>query len=51
MIRVSHLTKRYGMTVAVDDISFEVPQGQIVGYPRTQRCGKKHDAKDARWFA
>ncbi|MDE0504493.1 MAG: ABC transporter, partial [Candidatus Poribacteria bacterium] len=32
MIRVSHLTKKYGTSIAVDDISFEVPAGEIVGY-------------------
>ena len=40
MIHVSHLTKRYGKTVAVDDISFEVPQGQIVGYLGPNGAGK-----------
>src|SRR3979411_848206 len=32
MITVKDLTKRYARTVAVDDISFEVPKGQIVGF-------------------
>ncbi len=31
MIEVSTLTKRYGDTVAVDDLSFTVPSGQVTG--------------------
>ena len=40
MISVSELTKVYGMTVAVDHISFDVPEGQIVGSegPYNLRC-------------
>ena len=29
-IRVEHLTKRFGRFVAVDDVSFEVPEGELV---------------------
>src|SRR5262245_1686390 len=32
MIKVEGLTKRYARTVAVDNISFEVDKGQIVGF-------------------
>ena len=32
MIKVEGLTKRYARTVAVDNISFEVQKGQIVGF-------------------
>src|SRR6516165_7711678 len=32
MIKVSQLTKRYARTTAVDQISFEVAKGQIVGF-------------------
>lgn len=32
MIHVSHLTKKYGATLAVDDISFNIQRGEIVGY-------------------
>ena len=32
MINVQGLTKRYARTVAVDNISFEVGKGQIVGF-------------------
>lgn len=32
MIEVQGLTKRYGSKVAVDDISFSVDEGEIVGF-------------------
>ena len=32
MIKVEGLTKRYARTVAVDNISFEVEKGDIVGF-------------------
>ena len=31
MIEVSHLTKRYGSHLALDDLSFTIPEGQIYG--------------------
>ena len=40
MIRVSRLRKEFGSTVAVDDISFEVPEGQIVGLLGPNGAGK-----------
>jgi len=40
MIRVEGLTKRYARTVAVDDISFEVQKGQIVGFLGPNGAGK-----------
>ncbi len=40
MIKVQGLTKRYARTVAVDDISFEVQKGQIVGFLGPNGAGK-----------
>lgn len=40
MIKVEGLTKRYGRTVAVDNISFEVEKGQIVGFLGPNGAGK-----------
>src|SRR6266699_1496427 len=33
MIEVQHLTKRYGPVTAVDDVSFRVEKGEILGFP------------------
>ena len=47
MIETQHLTKRYGTTVAVDGVSFDVQRG-----PGDRLCGPKrgrqvdHDAHD-----
>ncbi len=40
MITVKDLTKRYARTTAVDDISFEVQKGQIVGFLGPNGAGK-----------
>lgn len=40
MIRVEHLTKRYGERVAVDDASFSVERGEIVGFLGPNGAGK-----------
>jgi ABC-2 type transport system ATP-binding protein len=40
MITVNGLTKRYAHTIAVDQISFEVKQGQIVGFLGPNGAGK-----------
>ena len=45
MISVSELTKTYGRTVAVDNISFEIPPGQIVGYLGPNGAGKSTTVK------
>jgi ABC-2 type transport system ATP-binding protein len=40
MIKVEGLTKRYARTLAVNDISFEVEKGQIVGFLGPNGAGK-----------
>ena len=40
MIEVSHLSKRYGATMAVDDVSFTVARGEILGLLGTNGAGK-----------
>src|SRR5947209_1365158 len=40
MIEAIGLTKRYGSTVAVDDLSFTVPPGQVTGFLGPNGAGK-----------
>jgi ABC-2 type transport system ATP-binding protein len=40
MIEVSHLTKRYGDVLAVDDLSFRVSPGEILGFLGPNGAGK-----------
>ncbi len=40
MIEASGLTKRYGDTLAVDDLSFTVPAGQVTGFLGPNGAGK-----------
>ncbi len=40
MIQVESVTKRYGATLAVDDISFSVEKGEIVGFLGPNGAGK-----------
>ena len=40
MIRVEHLSKRYGNRYALDDVSFEIQKGEIVGLLGANGAGK-----------
>ena len=40
MIEVEHLTKRFGQTTVVDDISFSLGEGEIVGFLGPNGAGK-----------
>ncbi len=45
MIHVEHLTKRYGDLVAVNDISFSLREGDIVGFLGPNGAGKSTTMK------
>ena len=40
MIDVQHVTKRYGPLTAVDDLSFRVERGEILGFLGPNGAGK-----------
>src|SRR6266576_5404528 len=40
MIEVQHLTKRYGRFTAVDDVTFRVEKGEILGFLGPNGAGK-----------
>jgi ABC-2 type transport system ATP-binding protein len=45
MINVQHLSKKYGSFVAVNDVSFEVARGEIVGFLGPNGAGKSTTMK------
>ena len=45
MIEVDHLTKQYGLLSAVDDISFNVEKGEILGFLGPNGAGKSTTMK------
>jgi ABC-2 type transport system ATP-binding protein len=45
MIKVEHLTKKYGSFTAVNDISFQVEKGEIVGFLGPNGAGKSTTMK------
>ena len=47
MIEINGLTKRYRDLVAVNDISFSVAAGEIVGFLGPQRRRKNHHHENA----
>ena len=40
MISVTHLSKKYGSFIAVNDLSFDVPQGEVLGFLGPNGAGK-----------
>jgi len=45
MIEVDHLTKKYGSFIAVDDVSFQVEKGEILGFLGPNGAGKSTTMK------
>jgi ABC-type multidrug transport system, ATPase component len=48
MIKFNNVTKVFNNTLkAVDDLSFTVNKGEIVGFYRTERFGQNHHNQNA----
>ncbi|MBR5669227.1 MAG: ATP-binding cassette domain-containing protein, partial [Spirochaetales bacterium] len=45
MLSISHLTKKYGDTVAVDDLSLTINSGEIYGFIGHNGAGKSTTIK------
>lgn len=45
MIEVSHLTKRYGEHLAIDDLKFSIKKGEVVGFLGPNGAGKSTTMK------
>lgn len=45
MIEISHLTKKYGNFTAVDDLSFKVEEGEVLGFLGPNGAGKSTTMK------
>ena len=47
IIQTSHLTKRYGSKIAVNDLNLSIHKGEVFGLLRTERCRKDDNDPDA----
>lgn len=43
VIEVKNMTKKYGKLTAVDNISFDIKEGEIIGLLRTKRSREKYN--------
>jgi ABC-2 type transport system ATP-binding protein len=46
VLRVEELSRRYGEKRGVNAVSFTLSRGQVLGFPRRQRCGQIHHPAD-----